>query len=170
VKERLAATVLLDVTPAMTSQLAGGTARRAVHTTMGSSAHETGEAAASAVPSRVLLAASDERLAAVLKRGLEVENYVVDRVEHGRAALDRSVENEPGYKLLLLDALLEYQSGFDVCRELRRRDLDVPIILLGSRQSVEDKIDALHVGADDYLCQTNIVLEELLAKMEALLR
>ena len=170
VKERLAATVLLDVKPAMTNQLVGTTSRRSMNTTLGHAPGEGDGDAENAQPYRVLLAASNEPLALVLKRGLEVENYVVERVEHGRSALESSIARTSSYNILLLDALLEHKSGFDVCRELRRHEIDVPIILLGSRQSVEDKIDALHVGADDYLCQTNIVLEELLAKMEALLR
>lgn len=168
VRDRLASTVLLGVAPAMTNQLALVTAggQTAPQQAQLRPHHEP----ASAEPLRVLLAASDTTLAGMLERGLEVENYQVDRVEHGRAALERSLSEEGAYALLLLDALLEFQSGFDVCRELRKRELEVPIILLGSRQSVEDKIDALHVGADDYLCQRGIVLEELLAKMEALLR
>lgn len=170
VKERLASTVLVDVKPALTHQLAPMTATRSGATTITGASRDELLGNLRTSPFRVLLAASNEGLATVLKRGLEVENYLVDRVEHGRAALDRSLADAPAYDVLLLDALLEFQSGFDVCRELRQRENDVPVILLGSRQSVEDKIDALHVGADDYLCQNGIVLEELLAKMEALLR
>jgi tetratricopeptide (TPR) repeat protein len=170
VKDRLSSTQLLTVKPALTSQLSTLTTGRGTVTTIGHKTQIGEPKPQTADPSRVLLAASNEALAVVLHRGLEVENYIVHRVEHGRAALDRSVNADPAYDILLLDALLEFQSGFDVCRELRRRELDVPVILLGSRQSVEDKIDALHVGADDYLCQRDIVIEELLAKMEALLR
>ena len=172
VKERLASTVLMQVRPALTGKLTHQTATRtgAATTIHGYSRDEVFAAAEADHPFRVLLAASNEGIASVLKRGLEVENYIVDRVEHGRAALERSLADAPVYDVLLLDALLEFQSGYDICRELRQRERDVPVILLGSRQSVEDKIDALHVGADDYLCQHGIVLEELLAKMEALLR
>lgn len=121
-------------------------------------------------PYRVLLAVSDAGLKRLLNRGLEVENYLVDTVEHGRAALDASLAVPRVYDLLLLDALLEHMSGFDVCRELRRQKTETPTILLGSRAGIEDKIEALQVGADDYLYQQGFVFEELLAKMEALLR
>lgn len=170
VKNRLASTVLLDVKPALTGQLVSTTLGRGTITTVAQTILGEEQQSGSLGPFRVLLAASNESLAAVLRRGLEVENYVVERVEHGRAAMESAVADKGVYNILLLDALLEFQSGFDVCREVRDRNIDVPIILLGTRQSVEDKIDALHVGADDYMCQSNIVLEELLAKMEALLR
>jgi DNA-binding response OmpR family regulator len=122
------------------------------------------------IPRRVLVAASSDELAAILTKGLEVENYVVECVPDGRAALERAAGGERSYDLLVLDALLEHCSGFDVCRELRKRQLEIPVVLLGSRQGVEDKIEALQAGADDFMSKWNMVFEELLAKMEALLR
>lgn len=127
---------------------------------------------------RILVAVSSDELAAVLHRGLEVENFFVDRVQNGREALERALSpssklggspSQP-YQLLLLDALLEYKSGFDICRELRKVKRETPVILLGGRQGVEDKIEALQAGADDFLSKRNLVFEELLAKIEALLR
>ncbi|MEP7274523.1 MAG: response regulator, partial [Acidobacteriota bacterium] len=78
--------------------------------------------------------------------------------------------NGSSYNLLVLDALLEHRSGFDICRELRKRKLETPVILLGARQGLEDKIEALQSGADDFLSKRNLVFEELLAKIDALLR
>jgi CheY-like chemotaxis protein len=121
-------------------------------------------------PFRVLVAEANEDLADLLKKGMEVENFVVESVPDGRQALDRALDGEAGYDMLVLDALLEHRSGFDVCRELRKRHVEKPVILLGGRQGVEDKIEALQAGADDFLSKKNIVFEELLAKMEALLR
>jgi two-component system, OmpR family, copper resistance phosphate regulon response regulator CusR len=121
-------------------------------------------------PHRVLIAEGDEEVASLLVRGLEAENYVVDRVQDGRAALEMAVSPHYSYSVLILDSLLEYRSGLDVCRDLRKANLDEPVILLGSRLEVEDKIEALQVGADDFISKKNMVFEELLAKMEALLR
>lgn len=120
-------------------------------------------------PMRVLVAVNNDNLADTLERGLRVENYLVDRAADGRAALDRTTGGAL-YDMLLLDALLEFKSGFDICRELRKKNIEMPIILLGSRQGVEDKIEALQSGADDFLSKRNFVFEELMAKMEALLR
>ena len=128
------------------------------------------DTAASLAPPRVLIAVADDNLATMLRRGLEADNYVVDRVRDGREALDRATARQNSYWLLVLDALLEHRSGFDVCRDLRKHDLETPVILLGGRQGVEDKIEALQAGAHDFIGKKNLVFEELLAKMEALLR
>ncbi len=170
VEAKLMTATLSDVQPAMTSVLPvmGGTAKLSL-------AHQTLLTAglqAKPLPGaqRVLVAVANEDLAAILQRGLEVENYFVDCVRDGREAFERaSIQAQP-FQLLLLDALLEHKSGFDVCRELRKAKRETPVILLGGRQGVEDKIEALQSGADDFLSKRNLVFEELLAKVEALLR
>jgi DNA-binding response OmpR family regulator len=119
---------------------------------------------------KILVAVANEDLANLLKRGLEVENYLVERAQDGREALQRAMTNASSYQLLVLDALLEHKSGFDICREMRKSKRETPVILLGGRQGVEDKIEALQSGADDFLSKRNLVFEELMAKIEALLR
>ena len=119
---------------------------------------------------KILVAVANEDLANLLKRGLEVENYLVERAQDGREALQRAMANASSYQLLVLDALLEHKSGFDICREMRKSKRETPVILLGGRQGVEDKIEALQSGADDFLSKRNLVFEELMAKIEALLR
>jgi DNA-binding response OmpR family regulator len=119
---------------------------------------------------RILVAVANEDLANILKRGLEVENYFVERAQDGREALERAMSPANSHHLLILDALLEHKSGFDICRELRKIKRETPVILLGGRQGVEDKIEALQSGADDFLSKRNLVFEELMAKIEALLR
>lgn len=121
-------------------------------------------------PHHILVAETNDELATILTKGLEAENYVVDRVQDGLEALKRAVSDRHSYNLLVLDTLLEHHSGFDICRELRKKTLETPIILLGSRQGVEDKIEALQAGADDFISKKNLVFEELLAKIDALLR
>jgi DNA-binding response OmpR family regulator len=121
-------------------------------------------------PYQILVAETNDELATILTRGLEAENYVVARVQDGYEALNRAVRAKPAYDLLVLDALMEHHSGFDICRELRKNTMETPVILLGSRQGVEDKIEALQAGADDYLSKKNLVFEELLAKIDVLLR
>jgi tetratricopeptide (TPR) repeat protein len=121
-------------------------------------------------PRRVLLAEGNDELADLLKNGFEVENYVVDRVLDGRVALEKALDKTVVYDMLVFDVLLEHRSGFDICRELRKRNIEKPVILLGGRRGVEDKIEALQSGADDLISKENLIFEELLAKMEALLR
>ena len=106
----------------------------------------------------------------MLKRGLEVENYLVDLAHDGREALERTTSPSNAHHLLILDALLEHKSGFDICRDLRKRKRETPVILLGGRQGVEDQIEALQSGADDFLSKRNLLFEVLMAKIEALLR
>jgi len=119
---------------------------------------------------QILVAVANDQLAEFLKRGLEVENYLIERVRDGREAIDRALNQSKDFRLLLLDALLEHISGFDLCRELRKQKRQTPVILLGGRQGLEDKIEALRSGADDFLSKKNLVFDELLAKVEALLR
>lgn len=121
-------------------------------------------------PQRILVALANEPATSVLTRGLEVENYAVDWVEDGKTALERARDPKNRYACLVLDALLEHRSGFDICRELRKQGTETPVVLLGGRLGIEDKIEALQAGADDYLSKRTMVFEELLAKMEALLR
>jgi len=173
VEARLTSGTLFDVRPAMTVTLPalGGTAQLSL-----SRQSLTGSLITAPLPGvqRVLVAVTSDELATILQRGLEVENFFVDRIQNGREALERALQSSgnsaQGYQLLLLDALLEYKSGFDICRELRKSKRETPIILLGGRQGVEDKIEALQAGADDFLSKRNLVFEELLAKIEALLR
>jgi tetratricopeptide (TPR) repeat protein len=173
-EQTLGAPPYANVEPAMTRplSLAMRTGSQSTHASapLASRTLSPDEPESPEAPYRVLLAVSDAVLADLLGRGLEVENYVVDRVEHGRAAFEAAASEPPIYDLLLLDALLEYSSGFDVCRDLRKRSLETPVMLLGSRAGIEDKIEALQVGADDYVFRQGFVFEEVLAKMEALLR
>jgi tetratricopeptide (TPR) repeat protein len=164
VEARLASSALSGVQAAMTTMLPtvmNGTARLSLE-------HKVLTTVMPAMP-KILVAIANDDLANLLQRGLEVENYLVERAHDGREALQR-VMRSTSYQLLILDALLEYKSGFDICREMRKSKRETPVILLGGRQGVEDKIEALQSGADDFLSKRNLVFEELMAKIEALLR
>jgi len=164
VEARLGSTALSGVRAAMTTVLPSamkGTARLSLEHNLAASPPAT---------QKILVAVASEELSNMLKRGLEVENYLVDRAQDGREALERATAQSSPYQLLILDALLEHKSGFDICRDLRKNKRETPVILLGGRQGVEDKIEALQSGADDFLSKRNLVFEELMAKIEALLR
>jgi DNA-binding response OmpR family regulator len=109
---------------------------------------------------RVLLAEDDVYLSAMLAKGLREHAYAVDVAPDGDAAVYQIAVNE--YDLVILDVLMPGRDGFDVCREIRRRGLTMPVLMLTARDAVSDRIAGLDAGADDF--------SELLARMRALLR
>jgi tetratricopeptide (TPR) repeat protein len=169
VEARLGESALSGVQAAMTTLLSTGMSGAMNGTARLSLENKTLTMAMPAMP-KILVAVANEELANLLRRGLEVENYLVDRAQDGREALQRAMARSSSYQLLILDALLEHKSGFDICREMRKDKRETPVILLGGRQGVEDKIEALQSGADDFLSKRNLVFEELMAKIDALLR
>jgi DNA-binding response OmpR family regulator len=115
----------------------------------------------------ILLVEDDASLVLALSDRLGNEGYRVDCERDGEAGLQRAADGV--YDLILLDVMLPKKSGFEVCRELRRRGVGTPILMLTARAQVTDKVEGLHLGADDYLTKP-FELIELLARVEALLR
>jgi DNA-binding response OmpR family regulator len=116
---------------------------------------------------RVLLAEDDVYLSAMLAKGLREHAYAVDVATDGDAAAYQVAVNE--YDLVILDVLMPKRDGFSVCREIRRRGLTMPVLMLTARDAVSDRIAGLDAGADDYLAKP-FDFSELLARMRALLR
>jgi DNA-binding response OmpR family regulator len=116
---------------------------------------------------RLLLVEDDAQLAQTLARGLREHAFALDVVGDGDAAVYQA--SVVPYDLIVLDVLLPKRSGFEVCRELRRRGNRTRILLLTSRDTVEDRVQGLDLGADDYLTKP-FAFEELLARVRALLR
>jgi two-component system, OmpR family, response regulator len=121
---------------------------------------------------RILVVEDEVKLAASVKRGLEVEGYAVDVLHDGLAARRRLAargEADPLYDLLLLDVMLPGMNGFALCRDLRDRGLTLPVLMLTARDATPDKVTGLDSGADDYLVKP-FAFEELLARIRTLLR
>jgi DNA-binding response OmpR family regulator len=116
---------------------------------------------------RLLVVEDEPVAAAVLAKGLREHAYAVDVAGDGRAALEHALVNE--YDLIVLDILLPGIDGLEVCRRLRERGVAVPILMLTARGGVEDRVEGLDAGADDYLPKP-FHLPELLARVRALLR
>jgi len=116
---------------------------------------------------RLLLAEDDRYLSAMLAKGLREHAYAVDVVPDGDAAIGLSAINE--YDVIMLDVMMPRRDGFAVCRELRRRGIDAPVLMLTARDSVSDKVEGLDAGADDYLAKP-FEFAELLARLRALIR
>ena len=116
---------------------------------------------------RVLVVEDERRIAAYVKRGLEEQGYAVDVANTGREALDWAAVVE--FDLIVLDILLPEMDGLAVCRELRARRVQTPILMLTARDAVDDRVAGLDAGADDYLVKP-FALKELLARLRALTR
>jgi DNA-binding response OmpR family regulator len=116
---------------------------------------------------RLLVAEDDPRLGASIARGLRDRAFAVDLVDDGaRALIEAAVVS---YDAIVLDVMLPRLSGLDVARELRRRAIAIPILMLTARDAVADRVAGLDAGADDYLVKP-FAFDELLARLRALLR
>ncbi len=116
---------------------------------------------------RILLVEDEPDAARMLAKGLREQAYAVNIAADGDAALEMAYIND--YDLILLDVMLPGKDGFEVCRELRASGSTVPILMLTARDAVEDRIEGLDTGADDYLAKP-FDFQELLARGRALLR
>jgi len=116
---------------------------------------------------RVLVVEDSRRLAGIVKRGLLEEGYAVDNAYDGEEA-EYMAESTP-FDLIVLDIMLPKKDGISVCRDLRAKKVNTPILMLTAKDSVEDKVTGLDSGADDYLVKP-FAFSELLARLRALLR
>ena len=116
---------------------------------------------------RLLLIEDERRLGAHLARGLREEGFAVDHHETVTAARDAAIVGD--YDLALVDLQLPDGSGLDLIREWREEGKILPLLVLTSRDRLEDKIEGLDAGADDYVTKP-FEFEELLARVRALLR
>jgi two-component system, OmpR family, alkaline phosphatase synthesis response regulator PhoP len=122
----------------------------------------------SGVSKKVVLVAEDEAaMVRLLRDNLTYEGYEVLVAMDGEAAVESAMRSRPD--LILLDIMLPKLDGLSVCRQLRERHLDTPIIMLTARNLEQDKVTGLKIGADDYMTKP-FSISELLARTEATLR
>jgi DNA-binding response OmpR family regulator len=116
---------------------------------------------------KILVVEDERKVASFISRALKENAYVVDMVNTGERALEAAT---PGrYDGILLDVRLPGISGIAVCRELREAQVDTPILMLSARSLVEQRVEGLDAGADDYLTKP-FAVAELLARVRALVR
>ncbi len=115
----------------------------------------------------ILVVEDEHKITRFIQRGLEMEHYTVDIAYDGEEALKKIEIN--GYDLIILDLMLPKKDGIEVCKEVRAKKIDTPIIMLTARDTVEDRIRGLDEGADDYVVKP-FAFGELLARVRALLR
>jgi len=116
---------------------------------------------------RILVVDDDTRLCSIVRRGLLEEAYAVDVAYDGEEG-EYMAEVNP-YDLIILDIMMPKKDGIQVCRELRARRINTPIMMLTARDAVEDRVRGLDAGADDYMVKP-FSFSELLARVRALLR
>jgi two-component system OmpR family response regulator len=116
---------------------------------------------------RALIVEDDTRMAAAIRRGLQAEGVVADVAGSGEDALWMAGATE--FDVVVLDVMLPGIDGFETCRRLREAAVWTPIIMLTARDSVDDRVQGLDQGADDYLTKP-FSLAELLARLRALAR
>lgn len=116
---------------------------------------------------RILIVEDDEKTAAYLRKGLSENGFVVDTTEYGDDGLHLVTSED--YDLVILDIMLPGQDGWSVLAELRRRGKETPVLVLTARDSVQDRVKGLELGADDYLIKP-FAFSELLARMRSILR
>jgi two-component system response regulator MprA len=116
---------------------------------------------------RILVVDDDLAVCRSIDRALRLEGYEVDTVASGGEALEAVASNSPD--ALVLDLQLPDLDGLAVCRRIREAGDDTPILMLTARHGIDDRVQGLDAGADDYLVKP-FALEELLARLRALLR
>jgi DNA-binding response OmpR family regulator len=116
---------------------------------------------------RVLIVEDDLQMRELLERGLREELFKVDVVSEGIAAEECATTGE--FDVIVLDVVLPGLDGISVCRRLRTRGVDTPILMLTGRNHLDDRVRGLNAGADDYLAKP-FALGELVARLRALTR
>ncbi len=116
---------------------------------------------------RILLVEDERKISAYVRRGLEEAGHAVDQAFTGPEALHWT--DRAQYDAVVLDLMLPELDGMAVCREMRRRGIKCPVLMLTARDSVDDRVDGLDAGADDYLVKP-FAMKELLARLRALAR
>ena len=116
---------------------------------------------------KILIIEDEEDLVKGLKLNLADEGYEVDWASDGVEGLRKALEERPN--LIILDIMLPKMNGLDICRELRQKNISIPIIMLTAKGEEIDKVLGLEIGADDYMTKP-FSIRELLARIKAHLR
>jgi two-component system OmpR family response regulator len=116
---------------------------------------------------RVLIVEDEPKMASLLQRGLAEAGFAADAVGRGEEALWQA--QAVPYDAVVLDLMLPGMDGMTVCRRLREQGVWVPVLMLTARDAVDDRVEGLDAGADDYLVKP-FTFKELLARLRALLR
>ncbi len=116
---------------------------------------------------KILVIEDNQRIARLIKQGLKDNNYIVDLAFDGEQGYDLACENN--YDLIILDLMIPKIDGITLIKNLRQEQIQTPILILTAKGQIEDKVNGLEIGADDYMVKPFAFIE-LLARVRALTR
>jgi DNA-binding response OmpR family regulator len=116
---------------------------------------------------RVLVVEDDRKVAGFIQSGLQQEGHAIDVLSEGIGAADQACMVD--YDAVVLDLMLPGRSGFQVLRDLRARKVEIPVVILTAKDSIDERVIGLDGGADDYMVKP-FALAELSARLRALVR
>jgi two-component system copper resistance phosphate regulon response regulator CusR len=115
----------------------------------------------------ILLVEDEDKVSSFIKKGLQEHRYQVEVARDGVAALTAVLQTH--FDLIILDVMIPLINGIELCKQIRQKYPQMPVLMLSALGTIDDKVDGLHAGADDYLVKP-FHFNELLARIEALLR
>jgi two-component system OmpR family response regulator len=116
---------------------------------------------------RILVIEDDLKIANFIQKGLKSSGFAVDHARTGTQGLDMALVES--YDTLIVDIMLPELDGISLIKQVRLENNNTPVIILSARDSVDDRVNGLHAGADDYLTKP-FAFSELLARVQALIR
>lgn len=117
--------------------------------------------------SKILIIEDEKKISALIRKGLEEEKYSVEQAFDGLKGESAALQNH--FDLIILDIMLPQRDGIQVLQSMRSAQIEIPVLLLTAKGSVEDRVKGLDSGADDYLVKP-FAISELLARVRSLLR
>ncbi len=118
-------------------------------------------------PVKILVLEDDKKLAGLVRKGLEAQGFTVDFCDHGDDA--HALATTRSYDALVLDIMVPGRDGLSILRQLRAQRLTVPVVLVTARGALNERLEGLNLGADDYLTKPFYV-DELIARLHAVTR
>lgn len=115
----------------------------------------------------ILFVEDEAKIANFVQAGLKEQGFVVDYCDNGNEGYDRAIDHE--YDAIVLDIMVPGKDGLSILKNLRRQGQNTPVILLTARNELDDRLEGLNLGADDYLAKPFFV-EELVARIHAVIR
>ena len=116
------------------------------------------------VQKRILIVDDDDEIRDLLEFDVRSSGYFVDTAKDGLEGLNKALNNS--YDLILLDVMMPKMNGFDVCKNIRKAKLAIPILMLTALSQLNDKVKGFDIGVDDYLVKSQVVIGDVVARVK----